>query len=173
MVVIAVDVGGCAAACGSCTARASAIINGQRKQAAQAVHRHTSHTERCVMATQRHSPCSGEVYCNCSGPERACESSQQYHTVRLFTRPLPHVSILSLSNLPFSVPLSRNHDCHETPPPPPHPLQRPAKLPYTINVPSTVADIVTAPAHPSTSHTVFPVIPILGYTPSRNERIVA
>lgn len=44
---------------------------------------------------------------------------------------------------------------------------------HTISVPSTVADIVTAPAHPSTSHTVFPVIPIIGYTPSRNERIVA
>jgi hypothetical protein len=105
---------------------------------------------------------------------RPGESSQQYHTILyalLFTTLPPHVRPLSR---PFSPkPISRSHDRHKTFPPPPHPLQRPAKLPHTINVPSTVADIVTAPTLASTSHAVFPVVLIIGHTPLRNERIVA
>lgn len=83
MVVIAVDVGGCAGR-GSCTARASAITNGQRKQAAQAVHRHTSHTERCVMATQRHSlhVLGKRSEGGSLGAESTCR--QQYHITLLY-----------------------------------------------------------------------------------------
>jgi hypothetical protein len=123
------------------------------------------------MATQRHSL---HVWGSEGGSLllKAHVASKTILTALLFTPLPPHVRPLFRAVSPPL--LSRNHDYYEAPPPPPpHPLQRPAKPYNTTNVPSTVADIVTAPALASTSHAVFPVILIIGYTPSRNERVVA
>ena len=85
-----------------------------------------------------------EVYIYWTGLERVKVANNTLPA--LFT---PHVR--NLFKPVFFIPLSRSHDCHETPP---HPLQRPAKPPHTINVPTTVADIVTAPAYAATSHAI-------------------
>ena len=172
MVVIAVDVGGRVEAepCGG-----SCMYTSRSAQASSSTSSAPPHFTSRALRHAHATPLS--MFWGSEGGSlllRPGESSQQYHTILyalLFTTLPPHVRPLSR---PFSPkPISRSHDRHKTFPPPPHPLQRPAKLPHTINVPSTVADIVTAPTLASTSHAVFPVVLIIGHTPLRNERIVA